>query len=317
MNPSPPADPVKSAIVFALDEKFAALGKGLVLSLRALGLPDDSADLCLIDIGCSRETQDWMTQQACVITRFDQSPIKVPPPPGGGNYMKAQVCRPFIPQIFPGYGCYLYLDSDCWVQQRESLDVVFSAARNAPERVALAPFVDYSYAYNYCSAEEENYLRFLSYFYDWYAASYGSAVAERWKGRALFSSGVFAMSARCPLWEAWAAELEKVYARDYSNAPVAFHLAEQTALNHLIYSSGAYTPLEATCNYHCHVGAVERDRFTGQVVIQYPPRRGIGIVHLSYSSKMMQSYLERGLLWERGEYLSERETSELLRTAHY
>jgi len=34
--------------------------------------------------------------------------------------MKAQVCRPFIPQIFPGYRCYLYLDSDCWVQKRVS-----------------------------------------------------------------------------------------------------------------------------------------------------------------------------------------------------
>ena len=142
MDSSFPADPVKSAIVFALDEKFAPLGKGLVLSLRALGLPDDTVDLCLVDIGCRQETQDWMRQQACVITRFDQSPIKVPPPPGGGNYMKAQACRPFIPQIFPGYRCYLYIDSDCWVQTRESVDLTLSAAEDSPGRVVLAPFID-------------------------------------------------------------------------------------------------------------------------------------------------------------------------------
>jgi hypothetical protein len=317
MNPSVPSDSAKSVIVFALDEKFAPLGKGLVLSLRALGLPDESVYLCLIDIGCSEETRDWMTRAGCVIARFDQSTIKVPPPTGGGNYMKAQVCRPFIPQIFPGYSCYLYLDSDTWVQKKESVELALAAALNSPNRVVLAPFIDFSYAFNYAPAEEENYLRFLGYFYDWYLASYGSAVAERWKGRALFSSGVFAMSAQCPLWEAWAAELGKVYARDYSNNPVAFHLSEQTALNHLIYSTAAYVPLEAIHNYHCHVGSVERDSGSGQVVIQYPPRRSVGIVHLSYSSKMMQSYLERGLLWDRGGYLSGTETAELLRTGHY
>jgi hypothetical protein len=322
MNASSPTSSRKSAIVFALDEKFAPLGKGLVLSLRGLGLPDESADLCLIDIGCGQETQNWMTGQGCVITRFDDSLhsdslISVPPPRGGGNYMKAQVCRPFIPQILPGYFCYLYLDSDVWVQKRESLEIALSAARDSPDRVALAPFVDFSYAFNYAPVEEENYLRFLGYFYDWYSASYGSAVAERWKGRALFSSGVFAMAAECPLWKAWAAELGKVYARDYANNPVAFHLSEQTALNHLIYSTGGYIPLEAIHNYHCHVGAVERDLGSGEVVIKYPPRRPVGIVHLSYASKMMPSYLERGLLWDQGKYLSEKEIAELKQTRHY
>lgn len=317
MNASIASASSKAAIVFALDEKFAPLGKGLVLSLRALNLPDGSVDLCMIDIGCGQETQEWMKRQGCAIARFDQAPISLPPPPGGGNYMKAQVCRPFIPQIFPGYSCYLYLDSDVWVQKRESVEIALSAARDSPDRVVLAPFVDFSYAFNYAAAEQENYLRFLGYFYEWYSASYGSEVAERWKGRALFSSGVFAMAAECALWKAWALELGKVYARDYANNPVAFHLSEQTALNHLIYSTGAYIPLEAIHNYHCHVGALERDGGSGDVVIQYPPRRPVGIVHLSYSSKMMPSYLERGLLWDRGRYLSEKEIAELKQTRHY
>ncbi len=39
MNASNSTSSGKSAIVFALDEKFAPLGKGLVLSLRGLGCP--------------------------------------------------------------------------------------------------------------------------------------------------------------------------------------------------------------------------------------------------------------------------------------
>ena len=317
MNNIAPDDPAKSAIVFALDENFAPLGKGLVLSLRALGLPDDSIHLCLIDIGCGQETRDWMAAQGCALVSFDDSPVALPPPPGGANYMKALVCRPYIPQMFPGYACYLHLDSDCWVQKRDSLDLALSAARNSPASVALAPFVDFSYSFNYASIEQENCLSFLSYFHDWFSVSYDPEVAERWKGRALFSAGVFAMSAGCPLWEAWAVEIGKVHARDYTNQPVAFHVSEQTALNHLIYSTGAYVPLEAIHNYHCHVGAVERDGGSGEVVIKYPPRRPLGIVHLSYCSKMMPSYIERGLLWDRGAYLSESEVAALLRSRHY
>ena len=317
MQPSDQKNRAKSAVVFALDETFAALGKGLVLSLRALGLPDESTDLRLIDIGCGQATRDWMTEQACGISRFEDSPIGLAPPAGGANYMKALVCRPFIPQIFPGYACYLHLDSDCWVQSRESLEIALAAARSSPDRVILAPFVDFSYSFNYASVEAENWLTFLSYFYEWYSVSYGKEVAERWKGRTLFSAGVFAMSAECPLWKAWALELEKVHARDYTNHPIAFHVSEQTALNHLVYSTGAYVPLEAIHNYNCHVGAVERDSESGAVVIQYPPRRQVGIVHLSYASKMMASYLERGLLWDRGRYLSQSEAAALLLTHHY
>jgi len=307
----------KSAIVFALDQTFAPLGKGLVLSLRALGLPDDSCDLCLLDIGCGPDTQQWMEQHGCRITPYDATLITVALPAGGANYMKAQACRPFIPQIVPGYSCYLYLDSDLWVQKRESVELLLSAARNAPERVVLVPFLDSSYAFNYSSPQEENYLRLLTYFYEWYGTSYDSAVAEQMKGRALFSSGVFAMNAACPLWKGYADELRTVFARDYSRNPTARHLAEQTALNRLLYATGAFVPLESIHNYHCHVGAVERDNETGEVVMQYPPRRALGIVHLSYSSKMMPSYLERGLLWERGKYLSPEEMERLSGLKHY
>jgi lipopolysaccharide biosynthesis glycosyltransferase len=310
-------DAPRSAIVFALDETFAPLGKGLVLSLLALGLPDVSCDLCLIDIGCSPETRQWMSQHSCRIAPFDQAQIALSPPAGGANYMKALVCRPFIPHIFPGYACYLYLDADVWVQKRESVELALSTALSSPDRVVLAPFIDFSYSFNYAGPSEENYLRFLGYFYEWYQVSYGDQVAEQMKGRALFSAGVFAMSAECPLWKGYADELRVVFARDYSDKPFAFHVSEQTALNHLIYSTGAFVPLEAIHNYNCHVGAVERDRENQEVVVKYPPRRPVGIVHLSYSSKMMPSYLEQGLLWDRGNYLSKAELDGLLRLGHY
>ena len=307
----------KNAVVFALDETFVALGKGLVLSLRALGLPDESCDLCLIDIGCGPVTREWMTQHGCRVVAFDQAPIGMAPPAGGANYMKALVCRPFIPQILPEYACFLYLDADAWVQNRDSVELALSAARSSPDRVVLAPFLDYSYSFNYAHPDEENYLRFLGYFYEWYEVSYGIEVAEQMKGRVLFSAGVFAMSAECPLWKGYAEEVGAVFARDYSEKPFAFHVAEQTALNRLIYTTGAFIPLEAIHNYNCHVGAVERDEKSGEVVVKYPPRRPLGIVHLSYSSKMMPTYVEQGLLWDRGSYLSREELDGLLRLGHY
>src|SRR5688572_24964266 len=307
----------KQAIVFSSDEAFIPLAKGLVLSLLAAGYPNDAVDLCFIDIGCAKATLEWMRARGVITFGFDEAKLNAGTPSLQANYMKAQVCRPYIPQAIPGYSAYLWIDSDAWVQRRDSIELAFSIALSEPGKAAIAPFLDCSYSFNYASEEEENYSVFLKYFHNWYKVSYGNAVAERWRGRALFSSGFFAMQAKCPIWSLWTAEVATVYSRDYTGYPFELHLAEQTALNHVLYSTGGFVPLEAIHNYNCHVGAVERDGATGDVVISHPPRRPLGIVHLSYSSKMMPAYRERGLLWEQGAYLSRAEEAAISKIGHY
>src|SRR5262249_3746186 len=94
------------------------------------------------------------------------------------------------------------------------------------------------------------------------------------------------------------------------------HVAEQTVLNYLLYARGKLVPVEAIHNYNCHVGRAKRTT-EGHVIIDIPPYRKIGVIHLTWSSKMMREYVESGLLYDRGSYLEKDETARLMEVAHY
>ena len=87
-------------------------------------------------------------------------------------------------------------------------------------------------------------------------------------------------------------------------------------LNYLLYANKSFCPMEAVHNYNCHIGRAKR-RNDGRVVIDYPPCRMIGVVHLTYSSKMMSRYIDAGLLFNSGSYLEPRELDGLRRLNHY
>lgn len=84
-----------SAIVFSTDETYAPLAKGLVLSVLAADSPEFA--LRLVDIGCSRETLDWMRAHNVEIERFDRASYTPASKSNFAPYQDAQLCRPFLP----------------------------------------------------------------------------------------------------------------------------------------------------------------------------------------------------------------------------
>jgi hypothetical protein len=55
----------------------------------------------------------------------------------------------------------------------------------------------------------------------------------------------------------------------------------------------------------------------GSIRIAVPPNRKIGVIHLTYSSKMIGRYIEDGLLYKSGSYLSASELEALRALSHY
>ena len=197
-----------------------------------------------------------------------------------------------------------------WVQDASSLRLFRDVALTHSGKVPICPLVDVSYSFNYIDSSE-----FSRYAKIWYEDTYGKTVAATYANRAVLSSGLFAMEADNSLWEAWAKEVDSVLRRNYSSH-ASFHLSEQTAFNYLLYANDQFVPLEAIHKYNCHVGRIMKDH-DGCVVISDAPNRRVGVVHFTYSSKLIGHYIQNGLLFQAGAYLSAEELSRLRTLDHY
>ena len=61
----------------------------------------------------------------------------------GKEWLKSQVSRAFIPNYFPGYKKYLWIDADAWVNSWDSIDLYFKGCEN--KKLAIATSADRSY----------------------------------------------------------------------------------------------------------------------------------------------------------------------------
>jgi len=296
------------ALVFSTDENFAGLAKGLVLSLAASANEGEFA-LHMVDIGCSDATLAWMQAHGVRIGKFDRCKFLRAPKAKLKPYQEAQLCRPFLRELFPGFETYIWCDSDIWIQDIHSVRLYRDIANAEPTLVPISPLVDVSYSYFY-----EDCAEFVNYARHWYSSTYGEVVASTYASRAVLSSGLFAMHSSNPIWSAWASELDNIFQRTFESHD-AVHLAEQTALNYLLYANKCFVPIEATHNYNCHVGRLVRRN--NEVVVSDLPWRKIGVVHLTYSSRMMGEYIDQRLLYQAGDYLTANELSQLRMLSHY
>lgn len=225
------------------------------------------------------------------------------------HLVKLLFCRPYIPILFPGHDIYIWCDADTWVQKISSLRTYRDAVLANSSHIAISPLIDTTYQFYYTDCTE-----FAGYNHNWYSEAYGRDIAKTQSSKAVLSAGVFGMHVSNPIWRAWSVEIETVFRRQYTEQVVQ-HLAEQTALNYLIYSYKQYTPLEAIHNYNCHIGCAVRRN--GRVVLNNFPFREVGIIHLTLSGRKMKEYIESGLLYQEGKYLSADELNKLATVAHY
>lgn len=298
------------AVCFACNETYVPLCKGLVLSLgEALRFAGNSRDISLhfIDIGCERASLDWLETAGIRVSGFDRadyfpgiSPQLLP------RYADAQLCRPFLPSIVPGYDYYIWIDCDIWLQGADVLPALVQAASGFAEKIVICPELHYGYI------GHRNLRYGLIAQQRWYRVLYkkDEALADELSFRPMFNSGLFAMFGGGPLWRLWADELTSLYGDDHSVDPSVLHYAEQLGLNRVIHERHAFVPLDPLFNYACGGSSVFLNP-RGRVVVGYPPCPQVKGVHLLAFSLYGDMYLDRGLLYRKGEYLTGEERASL------
>jgi len=301
---------MSTVIVSASNDNFLPLAKGTWRSMIDLGL-NRTFDLAWIDIGQAEVTSRWLETEASPVRRVALSSEvhEFVERRARASYHRALLLRPFLPSMFPEADVIIWIDSDIWIQEAETIRLFESAVISEPAAVAISPILDVAYEPLLRRSEEfimDNVLPV-------WEELYGAAEAREYQHRPLFSNGLFAIAGGSDIWGEWATEVDRLFGMVDTVAPKYVHVAEQAALTHLLYRSGRFTALEAIHNFHANIGELRRLP-DGTVTTCPPASRRVGAVHLSdiASHGRARMYWEAGLLYENGRDLSKREVEWLL-----
>ena len=87
-------------------------------------------DICIMDAGLTEDQIKVLEKKVFQIKKAEWD-IEVPNSKiKGREWLKSQVSRAFIPNYFPGYKKYLWIDADAWVNSWSCIENYFKACEN-------------------------------------------------------------------------------------------------------------------------------------------------------------------------------------------
>jgi hypothetical protein len=271
--------PAKLLIVSSSDTKFFGLLKDMILSLERLArLPGSKLPpyaLGILDLGLSDEDRAWLAERAAIM-------MAPRPHMGAGSLDKplelAFLVRPFLPEYFPGYEVYCWIDSDVWLQNEQAVLDLVDGART--QGMAIAH-------------ESERAYRFQRFLFLWTAKHFILGYGL-WRGlwlltRPHLNAGMFAIRAGAPHWAAWARRYDAAIRRTGKITP-----HDQFALNQAIHQDRLPTRLlDAGANWICDRGVPMWNDEAGAFCRPYQPYSTISALHLAGPGKRTAYKIQR------------------------
>ena len=232
-------------------------------------------DICIMDAGLTTDQIKILQKKVFQIKKADWD-IEVPNSKvKGREWLKSQVSRAFIPNYFPGYKKYLWIDADAWVNSWNSIDLYFKGCEN--KKLAIATSADRSYGRvlraewifgSLARIRSQNYKHAKS-------SGFSEKVARDVALQPHLNIGLFSLEENAPHWDVWQKNLKKALSSG------KIWGSEQIAMNIAIYSDNLDVEiLPAYCNW-THIGAMKFDKKNSTFVEPYLPNHEIGIVHLA------------------------------------
>jgi lipopolysaccharide biosynthesis glycosyltransferase len=264
----------RNCIALSFDSNFFYQAKQCIRTIRRYCR--QRADICALALKLNPDDRDWLESQG-VIVRDDLGCL--PHLNGMPIYGYAQVCRPFLRELFPGYDVYMWVDADIRFVGEEAFDVYLTHSLLPQNPVVICQKIDGSYAIVTCPDRVWGYHKMKN---DRIQPVYGEKVAEQLRYFYNYNSGIWAMHRDSALWglfkEALLCGLKHGFV----------HMREQDAMNVAILKwSQSPVLLPPTMNWLCGLSLPEfnpgRDRF---VRPQYP-NEPISVLHLIASDSQV------------------------------
>lgn len=265
----------KVALVSGSDSNYYPLLREWVESIKRFPQSAE-VDLCVIDAGLNDFQRKELLDLSVKFVKPDW-PCKLPERRiKDKEYLKSCVCRPMIPDLFPGYEAYVWMDSDTWVQNWKGLQYFIDGALQKPDSLIIT---------NECNRHREDKIRMnwlwrwpikvKSFYYGNSMPSFGFRIAKELLKKHVMSAGCFAMNAKAPHWKRWKELITVAMTKG------KIFTAEQTTLGVLVYIENYKAEfLPEYSHWHCDV-KFAWDEETKQFVEPFIPNEPIGVVHVS------------------------------------
>ena len=198
----------KNVIVSLADSNYFELLNELIDSIKRFQ-ESKEFDICILDAGLETNQIEILQKKVTKIKKAEWD-IKVPTfKIKGREWLKSQVSRAFLPDYFPDYKKYLWIDADAWVNSWEAIELYIKGCEN--NKLAIATSADRSYGRvlraewffgSFARIKSQNYKHAKS-------SGFSEKISREVALKPHLNIGVFSLEADAPHWEIWKKNLKK------------------------------------------------------------------------------------------------------------
>ena len=261
-------------IISSCDSKYFHLLKELFLSIKKTNLFNEY-DFAVLDTGMDLNQLNYLKDNKVIIAkaRWD---VKVPQYKIlGRNHLKTQTARAFLPNYFPNFKIYIWLDADLWLNDVDSFLLYEKGALN--NSLAITPQVDRAY---YKLASVEWFFNFPKRIktinYKNIGKSVSKKLAKKYAFHATLNAGAFAIKSNSLIWD--------IFQKNVKLASKKGRIfgTDQVALALSVYEDKIPTEfLPSYCNWMCEFNLPFFDENKKMFIEPYLPHNPIALIHLA------------------------------------
>lgn len=263
------------AIVTLADSNYFELLLELIESIKK-HKESDKISICVLDAGLNEEQSKLIKKKVYSLKKAEWD-IKVPAHKvAGKEWLKSQVSRAFLPNYFPEFEKYLWIDCDAWVNSWDSVELYFKACDNG--KLGITQTIGAGYKVltkvkwvfgKLALIKSQNYKHAKK-------SGFSEATARKLAFAPHINIGVFSLEKKSNCWKIW----QEILAKALSAGSIFG--SEGLAINIAVYDKNIEVEfLPLSCNWIASNVLPKFDEINKNFVEPYLPHNKIGIMHLA------------------------------------
>lgn len=270
------------ALVSATDQQYT---NSLIDMIKSLGSFKKNFDIRIIDLGLdeiSRQTIRNETGIDNIEFLAPEWPFRIPRLDETPEYKKVFLSKPFIPEFFPQYRGFLWVDADVWFQDPTAIDDYIDAAQ------ATGAAFSFESHPLYRSTQKVRYNRILGkifckgikdYLFNNTRKMFGQSIAIDNGINPVLNSGIFYMNRKSPIWKAWQDAIRSANLRNHHKYT---QICDQTCLQvAVVRGNFPHATMPATHNWLPKLCVPPFDPDRSALVDPMYPHPRIKVIHLA------------------------------------